>query len=209
MLLRLARSRIVEETKLNIKHLILASQSKIRAEQLAKAGIPFACHPSNFDETTVSQGSPRDVALGRAVGKANEVAKKFPDTLVLGADQVMEFEGEIYGKVKTASDARNRLAKISGAEHFLHSAFVLVRHGAAEEKSQIIHQDVVTVALTFHNLKTEEINSYVETGEWRGSCGCYQFENQGIKLVQSVDGDWDAILGMPVLKLLNVLRGLG
>ena len=201
------RNGIVVEGTVNIKRLLLASKSEIRAHQLRQSGIDFDVLASEFDEKKICGSSPMQTALERAVGKALWVAERNPDKIVLGADQVLEFEGKHYGKVYTADDALERLEMLQGKKHQLHSAFCLLQYDKSAAKP--LHQQVVSVGITFRKLETAEIRRYVASNEWVGSCGCYQFENKGVHLVDSVEGDWDAILGLPVLELTKALREVG
>lgn len=192
--------------------LILASQSPTRRAMLAAAGLAFTAVSPPVDEEAAKDSfraagaSPRDLADGLAELKAIAAARRAdPGSYVIGADQVLSFEGEAFDKAKSLAEAGARLRTMRGKPHELITAAVLVHAGS------VIWRHVETPRLTMRNLSDEAIDTYVaHHGEAAlGSVGCYQLEAAGVQLMSRVEGDWFSILGLPLLPLLDVLRRHG
>lgn len=188
--------------------LILASGSKIRARILADAGYEFTAVPPGIDETPVKEaglaaGSPLEgIALDLAKAKASVVSTKFPEALVVGADQILGFEGRAFDKPDTMDDAANRLSEMSGKMHYLHNGCCVMRDG------QPVWENRTSVALLMHNLTPEEIETYLSTAgeQVLESVGAYQLEGLGARLFEKVEGDYFTILGLPLLPLAAFLK---
>jgi septum formation protein len=121
---------------------------------------------------------------------------------VVGADQTLEFEGGLYDKAETLEDARARLRLLRGKPHKLHSAVVVAKEGAP------IWREVVTATLTMRDFSDAFLEEYLEReGEAAlGSVGCYRLEDLGAQLFARIEGDYFAILGLPLLGLLDLFR---
>ncbi len=188
----------------------LASQSAARSLILAGAGVVFDTVVSGVDEDLVKAriqgagGAPRSCALALAEIKALTVASTIPG-LVIGADQTLEFEGALYDKAATLDEARARLLALRDAPHHLHSAVVLVRG------DEVLWSDVSTATLTVRDFSLEFLDHYLalEGQALLGSVGCYRLEGPGAQLFSSIQGDYFAILGLPLLGLLDQLRSHG
>lgn len=192
----------------SVKKVILASQSPFRRALLSAAGLEFEAAAAPIDEYTIHGDTPGVQASRRAEAKAMAVAAMHPDALVIGADQVLSFEDLTFDKAPNVATARERLQALAGRTHFLHSAFALA-YGNRGDTPVIIHSERVDVGMTMRPLSDYEIEAYLATGEWRGSVGCYQYENKGIHLFSSVNGDHSSIIGLPLMPLLAQLRQLG
>ena len=190
--------------------LVLASKSAARRAVLEGAGVPFEAVVAGVDEDAVKASllaegvSPRDVADALAELKAIKVSRSRPD-LVVGADQTLELDGRLYDKVETLEDARARLQLLSGKPHRLHSAVVVAKDGAP------IWRDVATATLTMRDVSDAFLDSYLsaEGDAALGSVGCYRLEGMGAQLFSKIEGDYFAILGLPLLGLLDLLRRHG
>ena len=191
--------------------LILASGSEIRRILLDRAGLSFETETARVDEVALRAGleaegvSPRDMADALAEAKALRISGKHPGALVIGADQILEFDGRALGKPESREEAAAHLANLSGQSHSLHSAAVLAEDG------QPVWRQVSSVRLTMRPLSSEFIGRYLERN-WesvRSSVGAYKIEEEGPRLFSRIDGSHFAILGLPLLELLShlTLRG--
>lgn len=192
--------------------LVLASGSVSRAGMLRAAGLEFVIEPAAVDEPAVraalergGETLPADVAEVLARAKAEEVSARRPAALVIGADQVLAADGDIFRKPATMDEARSTLLALQGATHQLHTAVSVARAGAAHWT----HAE--TVHMTMRELTPEFVGRYLaETGETAlQSVGAYQLEGLGVHLFEKVEGDYFTVLGLPLLPLLAFLRGEG
>jgi septum formation protein len=186
---------------------ILASGSRIRAQLLHQAGIAHEVVPARIDEDMVKaallaeEAPPRDVADALAELKARKVSEKVPGALVLGCDQVLDFEGEVLSKPSTPEEAITQLARMQNARHMLLSAAVIVQDGKP------IWRHVGQVRLRMRALSDTYIESYVARN-WdsiRDAVGSYKLEEEGVRLFSRIDGDYFNVLGLPLLELISYL----
>jgi septum formation protein len=185
--------------------LILASSSPWKLDVLRRLGLDVVGVPHRVDESTIAFGADPESAVRRlAEAKALSVSRpRGASDRVLGADQIMVLEGETFGKAADAGAARRVLDRMQGRRHRLLSGWAL------STADRVIASGVEEVRLRMRALTDEQIRRYVETDEWKGMAGCYRFEGVGRQLFDEVDGDYFAILGMPVKSLLPVLRHEG
>jgi len=190
--------------------IILASKSKARAEVLTGAGVAFEIASADVDEDAVkvdmlARGEgPRAIAASLAETKALRISLSRPG-LVIGADQTLEFEGGLYDKVADVAAARERLMLLRGKPHQLHAAV------AVAEGGKIVWRDMASATLTTRAFSPAFLDDYLaREGEAAlGSVGCYRLEGPGAQLFSAIDGDYFAILGLPLLGLLDFLRSRG
>jgi septum formation protein len=190
--------------------IILASKSAARRAVLTGAGVPFQVQVAGVDEDAVktsllAQGaSPRDIADALAELKAIRVSQKTPG-LVIGSDQTLEFEGRLYDKAINLAEARERLKAMRGKPHKLHSAVVVAKDGAP------IWREIVSATLTMRDFSDAFLDDYLERegDEALGSVGVYRLEALGAQLFSKIEGDYFAILGLPLMGLMDLLRRHG
>ncbi len=190
--------------------IILASKSAARRAVLTGAGVSFEVSVAGVDEDAVKNAmlaegaSPRDVADALAELKAIKVSRSKPG-FVIGSDQTLEFEGKLYDKAETVEAAAERLRTMRGKPHKLHSAVVVAKDGAP------IWREIVSATLTMRDFSDEFLASYLEFEgeEALGSVGCYRLEGPGAQLFSKIEGDYFAILGLPLIGLLDLFRRHG
>ena len=193
------------------ERIVLASGSRFRKAMLEAAGVDIDVAPARIDERAVEKtlegtgASPEDVAQVLAEAKALEVSERHPGRLVLGCDQTLSLDDELFHKPRDMEDARRHLLKLSGRTHQLNSAAVLARNGEA------LWRDVGIARLTMRKLEPGFIGRHLaRVGPMAlNSVGAYQIEGEGIQLFDKVEGDHFTIVGLPLLPLLKELRDLG
>lgn len=190
---------------------VLASTSATRQAVLRAAGVPFEAVASGVDEDAAKAAGlaeglgPGEVAERLAAAKAEAVSKRRPDAIVLGADQTLDLDGALLDKVETMAEARDRLRRLRGKTHVLHSAVAAAQDGA------VAWRWVERPRLAMREASDGFIDAYLaHHGEaLLGSVGCYMLENDGVQLFDAAEGDYFAILGLPLTPLLNFLRERG
>ncbi len=191
--------------------IILASASPSRIALMTAAAVPFTARPAPIDERMIeapllAAGASADhIAADLAKAKALAVGREAPEAIVIGADQTLELDGELWTKPGDMAEAREQLARLSGRTHALHTAAAVARHGV------ITWRESVTARLTVRPLTAAAIDAYLaRVGEAAlKSVGAYQIEGPGIQLFDAIDGDYFAILGLPLLPLIRYLRAEG
>jgi septum formation protein len=191
--------------------LILASKSPFRAQILRNAGIAFRAEAAAVDERAAEApllkggAAPEEVASVLAEAKALDVSARFPEALVLGADQTLSLDDELFHKPADMQAARRHLLKLSGKTHILSSALVLAKRG------ETVWRHVSIARLTMRNLSAAFIGRHLAkvAAAALSSVGAYQYEGEGIQLFEEIDGDYFTIVGLPLLPLLAQLRRLG
>ncbi|MCV0394646.1 MAG: Maf-like protein [Rhizobiaceae bacterium] len=196
---------------LQSSELILASASPHRKVLLDNAGLRFLVEAARIDERSVetsladSGATPADLALVLATTKAEDVSARHPRAFVIGCDQTLSLEGELLHKAADMDEARRKLLRLSGRTHRLDSAVVVARNG------QTLWSHIEPVTMTMRELTPAAVGRYLaEAGAAAlTSVGAYQIEGPGIRLFERIDGDYFAIIGLPLLPLLAALRDLG
>jgi len=193
------------------EEIVLASGSASRQEMLRKARVAFVAERPMVDEEALRRGleadgvTPFDLSDALAEAKALRVSRRRPGKLVVGSDQVLEFEGRAIGKSSGPEALLSLLTELSGQTHALHSAAVLARDGVP------IWRQVDTAKLTMRRLGTAYLRDYVERNwkDIRHTVGGYKIEEEGVRLFSRIEGDFFTILGMPLVPLLNQLVTIG
>lgn len=183
--------------------LILASTSPYRRMMLERFGIPFRAEPSSVDETPMAGELPTDLSLRLAVAKAEAVNKKFPNSIVIGADQVATLGHEPIGKAGSYEAAFEQLRQLSGQVVQFHSAL------AVTNGHETLVEDVLT-ACHFRELSDDEIHHYLTVDQPFDTAGSAKAEGLGITLMESMTSDDPtAIIGLPLIALARMLRHFG
>jgi len=188
--------------------LILASGSGIRRQILENAGVTLSVQTSWVDEEAIKAEWSAMPPSGLAVMLAEAKAKAVPapdDALVLGADQILGLEGRMYDKARTKDEARARLQSLRGKTHILHSGLAAVRKG------ETIWTHAEDSHLSVRDFSDTFLDHYMNIAgaELTASVGAYAFEGMGAQLFEKINGDYYAILGLPLLPVLDLLRREG
>tara|TARA_E500000178_G_C16992177_1_gene741376 strand:- start:773 stop:1357 length:585 start_codon:yes stop_codon:yes gene_type:complete len=188
--------------------IILASQSKVRKEILDTNSIPNRMEPSNIDEDIVKKSllnesaSPEIISKNLAELKANKVSLNNSSNLVLGADSVIDLEGELISKPKNREEALDILKKMNGKKHSLISSVCISKDGA------MIWNYTDKALLTMKKMTNEYLIDYLSkiSDEKLYSYNVYQIEGEGRKLFSNIDGDENTIMGLPIKKIKEFLK---
>lgn len=182
--------------------LILASKSPRRAEILKAAGWAFEAIAANIDETRFASEDAVSYVKRLAITKAETVAKKILDGLVLGADTVVLVEGEILGQPRDDEDARRMLNLLNGRWHQVVTGVSLVR--ASDAAAALVDHE--TTRVRFCQMSVDEIDWYVATGEPRDKAGAYAIQGKGGLFIEEIQGDYFNIVGLPVRLVYEMSR---
>jgi len=188
---------------LSKKKLILASRSPRRSELLRSLGLEFEVCPSRAEEITDPEQSAEQNATKIARDKARWVARQNPGSYVLGADTMVVLGQEIIGQPTDEEDACRILSKLTGKQHRVITGMVLITPEAEEYETAVV--STVTLKLISEN----EIRSYVATGEPLDKAGAYAIQGEGSFLVESREGSWSNIVGLPLEALTGLLQHAG
>ena len=188
--------------------IILASKSKVRKKILDEHNILNEVRPSNVDEDIIKisllkdKASPEIISKNLAELKANKVSAADKDNLVLGADSVIDLDGELISKPNSRSEALMILKKLNGKKHFLISSVCISKNGA------MVWNYSDKAVLTMKKLTDDELKNYLEkiSDEALYAYNVYQIEGEGRKLFSSIEGDENTIMGLPVEKIKKYLN---
>ena len=187
--------------------LVLASASAVRAQLLVNAGLTITVAPARIDEDAIratlqaEAATPRDIADALAEYKARKISAHDPEALVIGCDQVLDFNGTVLSKPLSPDDAIRQLSALAGQQHQLFSAVVLYQGG------QPVWRHIGAATLTMRPLSPTYITDYIARN-WesiRHAVGCYKLEEEGVRLLSAIEGDYFTVLGLPLFPLLDYL----
>ena len=187
---------------------ILASKSKVRKDILNKNNIIVQVEPSNVDEEVIKisllkeKSSPENISKNLAELKANKVSQKKIGFLVLGADSVIDLNGELISKPKSREEAKNILHKLNGRKHNLISSVCISKNGS------MIWNYTDKAVLTMKNMTNDDIKNYLSKISDKAlyAYNVYQIEGEGRKLFSSIEGDENTIMGLPIKKIKEYLE---
>ena len=181
---------------------ILASASPRRRDLLTMIGIAHEVIPADVDETYGPEEVPRAHAERLAREKASVLAARAPDAVIIAADTIVVVDGDVLGKPRDADEAARMLRRLAGRTHTVFTA-VAVARGAK------ILSGVEEVGVTFRPLDDATITSYVATREPMDKAGAYGIQGYGAAIVERIDGDYFAVMGLAIGRMLALLRELG
>ena len=184
--------------------IILASSSPRRSELLRNAAIPFRIKPGHVPESPNPGENPRDYCQRLALDKARAVQPQFPDCFILGADTVVIVDEHLLEKPQSNDDAMRMLRMMTDRSHLVTTGVCLIEPGG---KVEDVRSE--TTEVTFTDMSDAEIRSYVATGEPMDKAGAYGIQGFGATIVERVDGDYFAVMGLALNRLAGLLRQAG
>jgi len=185
-----------------MKKIILASQSPRRKKILEQIGLDFKVVISDFDETKIRFKTPQEMVEKLSLGKAKTIAKKYPNSIIIGADTTVIFKSEIIGKPKSKEDAVRILRLLSGNTHEIVTGFTVLKGNKSITKH-------VTSRVKFKKLTEDEIKAYVATGEPMDKAGGYGIQEKGGLFMENIQGDYFNVVGLPIFAVAKALKKFG
>ncbi len=184
--------------------IILASASPRRREILSLGGVPFEVSPA-ADEQAPNNLPPEELVRALARSKATQVALKYADRVVLGADTMVVLDGKMLGKPKSAEHAVEMLMNLQDREHQVMTGVWCIR---TNEEKNIVKEDGFTdiASVKFFPMTRDEAENYVATGEPMDKAGAYGIQGYGMRFVEGINGDFYTVMGLPAGRLLRFLR---
>lgn len=184
--------------------IILASTSLGRKELLEQTGLKFSTEASDYEEDMSLAVHPTELVKILSQGKAQAVAGKHEDAIVIGADSIVVLGEKIFGKPEDSDDAERMLREIRGTMHTFITGFTIINTKSGREVTNISETNVY-----FKKLIDHEIKEYVATGESVGHAGAYSIQGRGAMLVERIEGEYTNIIGLPLSQLASVLMDFG
>jgi septum formation protein len=181
---------------------VLASASPRRRQLLDLIGIAHEVRPANIDESMRPRENPRRHAERLAREKATTISKRDPDLITIAADTIVVVNRKVLGKPRDADDAARMLALLSGREHVVTTAVAVAR-------GKKLRSAVEEVRVRFRRLRDDEIEAYIATGEPMDKAGAYGIQGFGATIVERIEGDYFAVMGLPIVRLVGLLRDVG
>jgi septum formation protein len=181
---------------------VLASASPRRHDLLELIGIEHEVIPANIDESVRGREQPRKHAERLAREKATATAGRDRNVVAIGADTIVLVDRKILGKPANSVDAGSMLSLLSGREHTVVTAVAVAR-------GNNVVSAVEEVLVTFRKLSDDEIDAYIATGEPMDKAGAYGIQGYGATIVERIDGDYFAVMGLPLVKLVSLLSEVG
>lgn len=184
---------------------ILASTSRYRRELLARLRLPFDVHPPEVDEAPLDSETPHSLAARLALEKANAVARRFPEAVVIGSDQVADLAGEPLGKPGDHVRATAQLRRMRGQTLIFQTAVAVVCHATG-----FVQRDLAPVRVVFRDLSDAAIETYLVAEQPYDCAGSAKSEGLGIALLEAIDSDDPtALVGLPLIRTARMLRAAG
>lgn len=186
------------------RQIILASGSPRRKDLMKLMGLSYEVIPSDFDEHLDDNRQPEEVAKELGLGKALTVAKKYPEAIVIGSDTVVSLDGKQFGKAIDEANARQMLTELAGKCNVISSSLAVV---CIAENIQI--EDVRSAYVYFKPFNSAAVETYLKSGDWKDKAAAYGVQSGADVFVDHAEGRYDTILGLPTLRLAEILQSFG
>ena len=182
--------------------IVLASSSPYRRQILEQAGFRFSCCSPDIDESALPGEDAPELVTRLAIAKAQGLCDRFPDSLIIGSDQVLECGNAILGKPDSHDDAVSQLKLVSGASAILYTGLALINSATGT-----IQSTVDTYQVEYRKLSNQAIERYLESEKPYDCCGSLKVEGPGIRLIKRLSGDDpNTLMGLPLLRLIDMLE---
>ncbi len=187
-----------------MRKIILASQSPRRKELLTAMGVEFTVVPSNFDEQLDDSRPPEVVAIELAVGKATDVADKFPEAIVIGSDTIVTINGRQLEKPRDTAEAYDMLELLSGTHNEVTTSLAVIC-----KADGTLHTGADTTRVYFKPYDQQAVKAYVETGDTLDKAAAYGIQSGAAPLIDHIQGRYDTVIGLPTHLLSDFLSQVG
>ena len=187
-----------------MRKIVLASSSPRRKELLAKTGLKFIVDSGDYEEDMTLKLKPIELAKVLSRGKAESVAEKYKDAIIIGADTFIVYKDQVMGKPHTSSRAIAMLKKLSGKSHSVITGFTILDAKTGKSLSRAVVSRVYFATMT-----PQEIAAYVKTGEPLERGGGYAIQDLGSVFIKKMEGDFLGIMGLPIYELTKALKHFG
>jgi septum formation protein len=187
-----------------VQKIILASGSKRRQELLERLGLQFEVVESGYDEDKIRTDDPVELVEELALQKALQVAKLYPDAIVIGGDTTVYVAGELVGKPRDKTDATRIMRLLSGTTHLVVSGVAVVNSLTGDQ--YVGHEEA---AIRFKQLTDDEISEYVKSEKWRGFAGGYAIQGAASPFISDHNGKISTIIGFPLTLVVDLLEQMG
>ena len=187
-----------------MKKLILASQSPRRKELLEKLGVTFTVEPSNVNEDLALSLSPRKLAEELSRKKAQFIANKRKNCIIIAADTIVVLKKKIFGKPKSKKEAKEMLKALSGKTHQVITAFTII-----DSKTEKRITKSVQTLVAFYKVTSKDLEKYLETEEVFDKAGAYAIQEGAGQFIKKIEGDYTNIVGLPIAAVKKALKNIG
>ncbi|MBM4135555.1 MAG: septum formation inhibitor Maf [Nitrospira sp.] len=187
-----------------MKTIILASASPRRKEILKKTGLKFKVDKSDYEEKVDPGLKPHELTRFLSREKARHVARRYRNALVIAADTIVVFRGRLFGKPRNEEQAKEMLKALSGEAHSVITGFTIIDTAGKKEISRSVESKVF-----FKRLSTDEIETYIRSGEPLDKAGAYGVQGLGAVIVKRIEGDFFNVMGLPLNALTESLKKFG
>jgi len=179
--------------------IILASKSPRRKEILSKCNIEFICIPSDIDETINPNNDLKEEVINLSYRKAKSILNEYPDSLVIGSDTMVVIDNKVLGKPSDREDAFKMIKSLQGKTHQVLTGLCFISQNK-------VYKDVSVSNVTFKEMSDEEINNYLDLNEYQDKAGSYGIQGYAGRYITNIDGDFYAIMGLPLNKVYTQLK---
>jgi len=187
-----------------IKKIILASASPRRKEILEKTGLKFKVDESDYEENMDIRFNPRELASRHSIGKAQAVAAKYSNALIISADTIVLLKNRIFGKPRNRKEAREMLKTLNGKAHTVITGYTILDTDTGKKTTKSVESKVF-----FKRLTDDEISTYIKSGEPLDKAGAYGVQGLGALIVKRIEGDFFNVMGLPLNALAESLKKFG